>query len=80
MAHPAYDFEQLRQLSVSERLQLVEDLWDTIAADAPDDAFPVTPELAAELERRLAEHQADPAAARPWDEVYARLSKRWPPP
>lgn len=73
MATPAFDLAALRQLSVAERLQLVEDLWDGIAADAPDEAFPITPELAAELDRRLAEHEADPGSALPWAEVRARL-------
>ena len=73
MASPAFDFEALRHLSVAERLQLVEDLWDSIAQDAPDEALPVTPELAAELERRLAEHERDPGSAVPWEEVRARL-------
>ena len=73
MATPAFDLAALRQLSVAERLQLVEDLWDGIAADAPDEAFPITPELAAELDHRLAEHEADPTSALPWDEVRARI-------
>jgi len=73
MSSPAFDFTQLRQLSVVERLQLVEDLWDSIAADAPDAAFPMTPELAAELDRRLAEADADPGAGRSWEEVRAHL-------
>ena len=73
MASPAFDFEALRRLSVAERLQLVEDLWDSIAQDSPDEALPLTPELAAELDRRLAEHERDPAAARPWAEVRAQI-------
>ena len=73
MASPAFDFEALRRLTVAERLQLVEDLWDSIAQDSPDEALPVTPGLAAELERRLAEHERDPAAARPWAEVRAEI-------
>ena len=73
MATPAVDFEALRRLSISERLQLVEDLWDTIAQEAPDAALPVTPELAAELDRRLAEHEANPGAAIPWETVRAEL-------
>jgi len=77
MAHPAYDLDRLRRLSVPERLQLVEDLWDTIAADAPDDALPITPELAAELDRRLAEHRANPEAAVPWEMVRAELMARY---
>ena len=76
MASPAFDFEALRRLSVAERLQLVEDLWDSIAQDSPDEALPVTPELAAELDRRVAEHERDPAAARPWPEVRAEILDR----
>ena len=66
----------LRRLSVAERIQLVEDLWDTIVEDSPADAFPITPELAAELDRRLAEHEADPSTAIPWEMARARISKR----
>jgi putative addiction module component (TIGR02574 family) len=73
MATPAFDFEALRRLSVPERLQLVEDLWDSIAQDAPDEALPVTPELGAELDRRRAEHEANPDDVVPWDAARARL-------
>ena len=76
MAHSDVDFEALRQLSVPERLQLVADLWDSIASDAPDEAFPMTPGLAAELDRRLAEYEAHPEAGRPWEEVEAELRDR----
>ena len=73
MASPAFDFEALRRLSIGERLRLVEDLWDSIAEDAPDEAFPVGPELAAELDRRLAEHEANPDDVVPWETARARL-------
>jgi putative addiction module component (TIGR02574 family) len=73
MSTPAIDFEALRRLSVSERLRLVADLWDSIAEDAPDEALPLTPELAAELDRRLAEHEANPDDVVPWDLARARL-------
>ncbi len=73
MATPAFDFEILRRLSVAERLQVVEDLWDSIAQDAPDEALPITPELAAELDRRLAEHERDPNSALSWEDVRAAI-------
>ena len=78
MAKRAIDREQLRQLPVADRLQLVEDLWDSIAEDAPDDAFPLSPELARELDERLAEHDANPDAARPWQEIRAEILGRVP--
>jgi len=43
--------EELRQLSIAERIQLVEDLWDSIAVDAA--APPLTAAQYAELDRRL---------------------------
>ena len=73
MPDDSLGLDTLRRLSVAERLQLVEDLWDSIAAEAPDEALPVTPELAAELDARLAEHERNPASAIPWDEARARI-------
>lgn len=73
MSSSPVDFSQLRHLSVAERLQLVEDLWDSIAEDAPDEAFPMTAELASELDRRVAEADASPAAGRSWEEIRAEL-------
>jgi putative addiction module component (TIGR02574 family) len=49
----------LAQLSLAERMQLVEDLWDAIAA-APE-ASPVTDTQKAELDRRLSSYQVRPA-------------------
>ena len=76
MAESAVDLKTLRQLSVAERIQLVEDLWDSIAEEAPDDAFPVSAELAAELDRRLAEADANPSAGVEWSEVRRAIETR----
>jgi putative addiction module component (TIGR02574 family) len=62
---------EILKLSVAERIQLVEDIWDSIAADP--DALPLTPEQREELDRRLADADADPGEGRPWSEVKARL-------
>lgn len=67
--------KELLKLSVPERIQLVEDLWDSIAADAED--FPLTDAQKAELDRRLEEHEADPGSAIPWSEVRERLYKKY---
>jgi putative addiction module component (TIGR02574 family) len=79
MGTPAVDFEALRRLPVEERLQLVEELWDSIARDAPDEAFPMTPELAAELDRRLADLDANPDAGIPWEQVRANILRHHNP-
>ncbi len=59
-------------LSVSERIQLVEDIWDSIAAEAPD-FLELSQTQKAELHRRVAAHQADPSSAVPWEQVRAKL-------
>ena len=69
MAKRTLDVRQLRALPVSERLKLIDDLWESIVEEAPDLAFPVTPGLSAELDRRLAEHDAEPSSAIPWERV-----------
>lgn len=60
------------KLSISERIQLVEDIWDSIAAEAPD-TVELSQAQKAELHRRLAAHHADPSTAIPWEQVRSRL-------
>ena len=60
------------KLSVAERIQLVEDIWDSIAAEAPD-IVALSPDQKAELHRRVAAHRVDPSTAVPWDEVRSKL-------
>jgi len=47
----------LINLTVNERIKLVQDLWDSIAADTG--AVPVDPAHLAQTHRRLAEYRAD---------------------
>jgi putative addiction module component (TIGR02574 family) len=57
------------KLSPSDRLELIEALWDTLS----DEDLPVTPEDRALLDERLADVERNPDAQSPWDEVKARL-------
>jgi len=61
-------------LSPSEKLQLVEDLWDDLAA-APE-AVPVHDWQKRELARRKANLLKNPAAALPWEEVKRKVRAR----
>ena len=73
MSDAAKTLAELRKHPIDERIQLVEDLWDTIADDTVGDSFAVSAELAAELDRRLEEYRRDPESARPAEEVLSRL-------
>jgi putative addiction module component (TIGR02574 family) len=57
--------EEILNLSVKERLDIVEEIWDSIATNP--DAILLTPAQINELDRRRREHLKDPSAARPWD-------------
>lgn len=59
------------QLSVDDRLLLLEEIWDSIAADPEN--VPVTDAQKQDLQERLDAFQANPKAGAPWDEVKARL-------
>ncbi len=65
--------EQIRELTAAERIELIESLWESFVQDP--NALPVTEEQRAELRRRLAEHERNPAAAKPWPEVRADLER-----
>ena len=66
--------KELFQLSVAERLELLEELWESIPED--DEALAPTPEQREDLERRLAEADADPEGGVPWKEARARIRQR----
>jgi len=67
--------EDLFKLSPAERIQLAEDLWDSVAAE-PETMPPLTEAQIAEIERRLADHANDPASAIDWNDLRARLWAR----
>ncbi len=61
------------QLSLAERILLVEEIWDSIAAEA--EALDIPQSHKDELDRRLAAYHTDPHAGSSWQDVKARLQK-----
>lgn len=64
----------LKQLPLDERIRLVEDLWDSIAAE--QSAIPLSSEQMEELDRRLDSYEADGDPGRPAKEVMSELRNR----
>lgn len=64
------EFAPLFKLARAERLQLVEDLWDSIAQE--DAQLPVPDWKGDELRRRKDRFLAHPAAGCTWEQVKQR--------
>ena len=60
-------------LSPSEKLQLVEDLWDDLAATPAD--VPIAEWQIEELDRRKANLMRNPASGISWEEVKRRVRR-----
>jgi putative addiction module component (TIGR02574 family) len=62
---------EIRSLPIPDRLHLVEQIWNSIVED--ERSFELTNSQKAELDRRLAAHEASPNRGKPWEEVKKRL-------
>lgn len=62
---------ELQRLSPADKLMLVTELWDDLAAHPED--VPVAPEWIAELDRRMEAYRQDPTQGTTWEDVKARL-------
>jgi len=63
----------LDDLTAEERIDLIAKLWDSLDAAA---AAPITPALAAELDRREAEADGAPDAGEAWPDIKDQLRKK----
>ncbi len=61
-------------LSISERIQLAEDIWDTVV-EFPEEVD-LTDEQKAELDRRLDAYHQNPDEGSPWGMVRERIRGR----
>ena len=65
------NLSQFDGLSLPQKLQLVEDLWDNIA-ESPA-SVPVPDWQKEELDRREQSHHANPTSGIPWEEVKRHI-------
>ncbi len=65
------EISELRGLPIAQRLELLADLWDSIAED--QNAVSDPPAVVAELKERRARFLSDPSSAVPWEEAKARI-------
>lgn len=69
---PRPKLSDILDLSVAERIELVQDIWDSIA-EIPGDLI-LTEKQKAELDARSAKLKKDPESGIPWEDVKASLA------
>ncbi|MDZ8053009.1 MAG: addiction module protein [Aulosira sp. ZfuVER01] len=70
-SHPLLKVD-IYELSVAERIQLAEDLWNSILEQ--QEQLPLSQAQQKELDRRLENYQKNPANGYSWEEVKQRLA------
>lgn len=65
---------QVKTLSVDDRIRLVQAIWDSISTEP--EQLELTEAQQLELSRRLANHQTDPQAVIPWQDIKAQALSR----
>jgi putative addiction module component (TIGR02574 family) len=68
------DIPEIDQLSMAEKILLVEDLWDSITMDPA--SLPVPQSHMEELNRRLKTYESCPGALLSLEEIQGRIAKR----
>jgi putative addiction module component (TIGR02574 family) len=61
------ELSEIIRLPVKERIKLVEDIWDSIAAE--HESIELTSAQKEELDRRIKYHQENPEDSIPWETV-----------
>lgn len=61
--------KEIEMLSIAERIELVQDIWDSVAQS--DEPFKLSDAQKIELDRRLHDLEENPDAGVPWEKVKA---------
>jgi putative addiction module component (TIGR02574 family) len=66
--------EQIRHLSIPERVLLVQDIWDELLEETNE--FPISAAQKIEIQRRLEADKTNPGEARAWAEIREEILGR----
>ena len=67
--------QDILKLSVSERILMVEAIWDSITEEVEE--LELSPEVKRLLDERLEAHKNNPNEGYDWDEVKAKIKKQF---
>jgi putative addiction module component (TIGR02574 family) len=65
---------EFQNLSVEQRLQLIETIWESLVQEGRD--IPVPDEHIEEIDRRLDDLELNPDDSSPWEEVRGRILRQ----
>ena len=74
MVQLADRMREIRALSVEDRIELAEAIWESVEEDQDD--FELTDAQKREIDRRLALYEANPDDVIPWETVRKRLQTK----
>lgn len=67
--------QEILKLSTSERVLLVEAIWDSIVSESNTNKADLNPQTKTMLDERLKTHLKNPTTGSSWQEVKDRVSK-----
>ena len=76
MTQTADMMREIRGLSVDERIELADAIWDSVEEDREEEDCDLTDSQKRELERRLEAYEANPDDVIPWETVRQKLQAK----
>lgn len=70
----AAEIPQIRSLSITEKIALIEDLWSEVLRQP--NRVPIPDWHVSELEKDFPAYRANPTEGAPWEEVKQRILRR----
>jgi len=71
-----YDISEIKKLPVKERLEVIDEIWETCVEESPGSVYEDNEQLKSVLEERVSAYEAGKMKAMPWDEFIEGLKAR----
>jgi putative addiction module component (TIGR02574 family) len=74
----AYDLSEIKKLSTEEKLQIIDELWETIESNDEnmEEAFDEDPEVTALLQERIEKYERGEGVFYSWEEAKKIINQR----
>lgn len=72
----SYDISDIKKLPVEERLEIIDEIWETCVAESPDSVYEDDEKLKLVLEERVTNYETGKMKAIPWDKFIEGLKAR----